>query len=193
VSAERPLRLFVALDLPGAVRRALAEWGARGPARLPGVRPVAVQSLHVTLCFLGATEAGEVEAIAAACALVLAGVGGPLTLSLADPVWLGPRRPQVLAVGLDDRGGQLARLQAALAAALASGGWYQVERRPFLAHVTVARIRRGALPRAPELGGAPEPAAFTADRVSLYRSHTGAGGARYEPLATIRLTDPGTA
>jgi RNA 2',3'-cyclic 3'-phosphodiesterase len=193
VSADRRLRLFVALELPGAVRGALAEGGARVPARLPGVRAVPEQSLHVTLCFLGAIDAGEVDALAAACAVALAGAGGPLALSLAEPVWLAPRRPRVLAVGLDDRRGELARLQAALAAALAGGGWYELERRPFLAHVTVARVRRGALHHGPELGGAPEPAGFTADRVSLYRSHTGAGGARYEALATIRLSDTRTA
>jgi 2'-5' RNA ligase len=88
----------------------------------------------------------------------------------------------VLAVAL--RADQdLVSLQADLVAGLASAIGFEAERRSFAPHVTVGRVRRGtpidtrrALDPAPELAFAP--AALT-----LYRSHTGAGGARYEPLA----------
>ena len=47
--------------------------------------------------------------------------------------------------------------------------------------MTVARLRSGA--RAPRaLEAAPEPLAFTAEAVTLYRSRLGRGGAAYEPL-----------
>jgi 2'-5' RNA ligase len=179
------LRLFVALDLPGALRAALAAWARDQLAGMPGVRPLAAESLHVTLCFLGAVDQGEADGIAAA--LAGARSWAPAALAVADPVWLPRRRPNVLAVGLADGSGELARLQSALGAWLVDGGWYEPERRPFLAHVTVARVRRGAVRRPSPLHQPPTPVRFTADRVTLYRSHTGAGGARYEPLASVAL------
>ncbi len=92
----------------------------------------------------------------------------------------------MLAVALEDEGGALGRVQSTLAEALSDGGWYEREARPFLAHVTAARVGRGARVRAPEL---PEiaPKQFTGDAVTLFRSRLGAGGARYEGIETVRL------
>ena len=100
------------------------------------------------------------------------------------------RRPRVAAVGLADDDGALAALQSDVAGALAQGGWYTAERRRFLAHVTVARIGRGGPRQPPELPVPPAGPA-TANAVSLYRSHTGGSGSRYEPLATVGLTAGG--
>jgi RNA 2',3'-cyclic 3'-phosphodiesterase len=187
--SRRRLRLFVALDLPGAVRGALAAWAAAEVGQAPGVRLVAEGSLHVTLCFLGAVDAASAEAIAEAC--TVAAQWSPLALSLLEPLWLPRRRPRVLAVSLGDEAGELGAMQAALAATLADGGWYEPERRPFLAHVTVARTGQGS-PAWPRDAAAPEtlmvPPRFVAQSVSLYRSHTGAAGARYESLATVALS-----
>jgi 2'-5' RNA ligase len=60
------------------------------------------------------------------------------------------------------------------------------ERRAFLAHVPVARVRRGARVRAAERPG-PDRLEMRADRVTLFRSRLERAGARYEPLATVRL------
>jgi RNA 2',3'-cyclic 3'-phosphodiesterase len=183
VSAPR-VRLFVALDLPVTVRDRLAEWARAELSERAGARPLAAESLHVTLCFLGGRDAGEVEAIAAACAVV--GDRGVVALQVGTPLWLPPRRPRVAAVTLIDPEDALLALQSTLAQALSDGGWYQRERRPFLAHVTVARIARGGPARPPAMGS-PAAQRFSAASVSLYRSHTGPRGASYEPLATIAL------
>jgi 2'-5' RNA ligase len=75
----------------------------------------------------------------------------------------------------------LGELQASVSEALAAARLYEPEARPFRPHVTVARLRAGA--RAPrELDALPEPLAFTAGPVTLYRSRLGRGGAVYEPL-----------
>jgi 2'-5' RNA ligase len=95
----------------------------------------------------------------------------------------------VLAVDLVDPSGALTRVQATLSQTLAAGGWYEPERRPYLAHVTVARVARGArAPRAP----LPPVATleFHAARVTLYRSRLFRAGAQYERLATIDLNPP---
>jgi RNA 2',3'-cyclic 3'-phosphodiesterase len=188
VTAAARLRLFVALDLPGAVRDRLAGWATETAGGRPGIRPVPAPSLHVTLCFLGEIDVGEVEAIATACAVV--GSTPPPRLTVTEPMWLPPRRPRVLAVGLDDHDGGVGGLQSVLAAALVAGGFYRPERRPFLPHVTVARVRRDAPRGVPRLGGVPSRATFTADRVSLYRSRPGPDGVRYEALAAMELSGP---
>jgi RNA 2',3'-cyclic 3'-phosphodiesterase len=182
-------RLFVALTLPAEVRAALSDWAAAQAAAEPGpLRVLATDSLHVTLCFLGARPVAEVGEIAAAC-LAVAG-SGAVTLRLGEPLWLPPRRPGVLAVSLLDRDCALARVQATLAEALAAGGFYRPERRAYLGHVTVARVRRGARVGAslpPALFGLASTGGFEADKVELMRSELSRAGARYESLAGVKL------
>jgi RNA 2',3'-cyclic 3'-phosphodiesterase len=201
VAGEERARLFVALDLPGAVREALVAW--RTPllaAWERELRPVPVAALHVTLCFLGSLPLDDADAIGAAVVRAVTvggahssgvGAGGPPVggLALGAPLWLPRRRPHALTLALADRDGALGRLQGELAAALAAGGWFDAEERPFLPHVTVARVRRSGDPRAlarQELAE-PPPLAFAGEAVALYRSHLGRGGARYEALTRVAL------
>ncbi len=148
------------------------------------MRLVRPEDLHVTLCFLGSRPEREIDQIAAACGVV---AGEPVVDSaFGEALWLPARRPRVLAVALPDPDGALARMQSALSSALVAGGWYAPESRPFLAHVTVARIGRDARIRGVDLP-APAGPAVRCSRVTLYRSRLGAGGARYEPLASVEL------
>lgn len=182
--AERA-RLFVALELPEAAREALERWRATALRDIDGLRSVPPAALHATLCFLGWRVVDEIEPIAVACAAAL-GQDGPPALAFDDPVWLPARRPHVLAIGLDDPSGTLARIQATLSGALSAGGWYSPEKRSFLAHVTVARVSRRARIRGVEL--APVQAErFDGAAVTLYRSRLERTGARYEALRRIAL------
>jgi 2'-5' RNA ligase len=203
------IRLFVALELPDSVRPVLEGWRAEvvragseadprtREGRRPGVgagpgldagalRAVAPEALHVTLCFLGWRGGVEVEEIGAACASCLQGVAAP-ALALGAGIWLPPRRPRVLAVALEDDGGALARAQALLSRRLHEGSWYAPEARPFLPHVTVARVRGGAGVRPLEPPAVPE-LAFKGTSVTLYRSRLYSAGVRYEPLRTVALS-----
>jgi 2'-5' RNA ligase len=173
-------RLFVALELPDEAVAELLGWRQREVDGIGGLRLIAPESLHVTLCFLGSRPVSEIEPIAAACS---AAAGVPaIALSLGAPVWLPRRRPGVLAVTVDDPSGALARTQAIVSDALEAGGWYPPERRPFFAHVTVARVRRGERIRAPELAP-PTSLRVTGSAVTLFRSRPAPGGSRYEPLS----------
>ncbi len=177
-------RLFVALELPDDVRAGLAEWCSEALARERGLRVLGPESLHVTLCFLGSRRVEEIDAIGGALASI---AGEPIVqLTVGEAIWLPPRRPRVLAVELSDRGGALARVQDKLAGALSAGGWYAREARPFLAHVTVARVARDSRIRTFEL---PPPASrrFEGSVVTLFRSRLGPGGAHYEALARVGL------
>lgn len=187
-SAAR-LRLFVALELPASVREELGSWVAGAAAGLDGLRWISVENLHVTLCFLGWLQEDAATPVLEACRSAVAGLP-PGDLALGAPLWLPPRRPRVLAVDVEDRAGALGVVQARLSAALAAGGWYEPERRRFLPHVTVARVRTGARVRARELPG-PRGLSFPGDRVTLFRSHLAGGGARYEALGSVPLEGGG--
>jgi 2'-5' RNA ligase len=192
--SEGRLRLFVALALPSQITQALVRWRQEALAGVRGLRLLDEAHLHVTLCFLGWQASDAAEAIGAACCAVASGASAP-ELVLGEAVWLPPRRPRVLAVALDDPGGGLAQLQSLLSASLQEGGWYAPERRPYMGHVTVARVRRGAGVRLDERAAAAAPTAFlappalsfTASEVILFRSLLSPAGARYEALARVEL------
>lgn len=190
--AEQRLRLFVALDLPDGARDAVLDWRGDALRGISELRPAAPEALHATLCFLGSRPASEVQAIAAACGAATRSAGATGELSLGTVRWLPPRRPRVLAVELGDPTGALERLQSAISAALAQGGWYKPEKRPFLAHVTVARVRARARVSATQLPPLPR-LVFRAPEVTLYRSRLQRSGARYEPLASVALNYQGRA
>jgi len=179
------LRLFVALDLPAAVRSQLAAWCERvAPDR---VRRVPADNLHLTLAFLGSRSQDEADAVAA----LLLGVAGPLgALATAGALWLPPRRPGVLTVAIaaDE---QLSIRQAALVAGLREAIAFEPETRAFRPHVTVGRVARDARLRPSPLD-VPPALTFAAPGVTLYRSRTQPGGARYEALARVSLP-PGPA
>jgi 2'-5' RNA ligase len=176
------VRLFVALELPSSVREVLLAWRPDDRA----LRPVAEEALHVTLAFLGGRDAGDVERIRAALEPLGRVLGG---LALGDVRWLPPRGPRVLAVDVDDPAGALAALQADVVEALVAGVGFVPEKRRFLGHVTVARVRHGARVSRElrDALGPPEPVAFAAPAVTLFRSHLSPRGARYEALVRVPL------
>ncbi len=73
-----------------------------------------------------------------------------------------------------------------MSAGLEAAGVYTPEKRPFRAHVTIARLRpRVRPPRTAALDL--EPLEFVGRSLTLYVSRLHPSGARYEPLATEPL------
>lgn len=194
VAEQRPksprVRLFVALDLPDDLRQEIVAWGREALAD-PALRPVAFESLHVTLAFLGQRPQEEAEAISE---VVRERVGPAPWVELLDPEQRPPRgRARLYALPALSPGTEA--LQAAVAQGLAEGGFYEQEKRPFWPHVTVARVR-------PEGRGSKRPAVVSdppgklpegmseariCRRMTLYRSVLQPTGARYAPLAQVQL------
>lgn len=174
------LRLFAAVDVPAATQSSLATWTDQAaPSEL---RRVPAENLHVTVAFLGPCAERDATDAGALLSTVARPVG---TLRTAGALWLPPRRPGVLAIALEHEPA-LAELHRDLELALADAIGFQPERRRFRAHVTVGRVRRGTRVR---MQDPLEPPAleFAAATLTLYRSQTGPGGARYEPLACAAL------
>jgi len=173
-------RLFVALELPAAVRADLAAFGHAAAAADPALRAVSEDALHLTLAFLGHRDPADIDPAGEA----VRGVRSTApVLALGDALWLAPRRPHVLTVALT---GMLAPLHAQVVERLVAALDWEADARPFRPHVTLARVRRGARPHR-ELPD-PQQAAFAGEAVVLYRSHLGRGPARYEPLARVSLS-----
>ncbi|MEA2418163.1 MAG: 2,3-cyclic 3-phosphodiesterase [Thermoleophilaceae bacterium] len=177
--------MFVALDLPPAARSELAAWRDALIEGRRDLRPVAPEALHVTLAFLGWQDEAAAEAIAAAA---FANTSTAPVLRPTDIRALPPRDPRLFALDLDDEDGRASEVQAGVSSALAAGGWYEPEQRPFWPHVTLARVKRGER-RVPPLPEAPPPPAeaFAAPELTLYRSTLRPQGALYEPLARMEL------
>ena len=178
--------MIVSLDLPAEARSELAAWRDALVEGRRDLRPVATEALHVTLVFLGWQDEAAAEAIGAA-AFGSAPADAPL-LRAAGVEPLPPRQPRLFALELEDEDGRARVLQSAVSDALARGGWYRPEKRPFWPHLTLARVKRRER-RVPPLPDEPLPPArpFEARELTLYRSTLRPQGALYEPLARARL------
>ncbi|MHB8491642.1 MAG: RNA 2',3'-cyclic phosphodiesterase [Solirubrobacteraceae bacterium] len=187
-------RLFIALDLPDALRHDLAAWARRSlgtSGASPSARAIAPASMHLTLCFLGTVQLARLASLAA----IVEGVSPPASLlSLGAPLWLPPRRPRALAVEVRDDAGGLAGLHDHLLRSVHELGMLDgrsdrgrgrtrgPRSRPFRPHITVARMKPTAVPADRSLPATPS-RTFGACHVVLYRSHLEPAGARYEALA----------
>jgi 2'-5' RNA ligase len=194
VSGERPLRLFVAIDLPSAVQSSLggAIHTLRG-ADVGTLKWVASERIHLTLKFLGEVPAGRVPELGDALANV-AGGHAPFSLQLAEGgAFPDAQAPRVLWLGLAGDLHALAALQRDVELALVPLG-HPVEERPFRPHLTLARVP-GRLPRSGsehlnillrELGAGHHP--FGVKQISLMQSMPKPSGAEYVRLREAPLS-----
>jgi RNA 2',3'-cyclic 3'-phosphodiesterase len=187
----KPLRLFVAVDLPEEVKSQLAASLRPFRERLSGARWTSSEGWHVTLKFLGSTWPRLLEPVREAVASA-AGDQGPFETALTEiGAFPAAKRARVLWAGLSDREGRFAPLVAKLDELLREH--FVPEKRAFTPHLTVARLNPPAnlLDAAPELLGASVSSKpFAVDRLILYRSHLSPRGARYEALAELPF-EPG--
>jgi len=186
-------RVFLAIEVPGAVREALTgPLNALQPLH-EAIRLNPIERMHLTLHFLGHLPRSDVEQLPTALAPV---VERQQRFRLAvEGVGAFPdvRRPRVVWAGIAGADlPKLIALQAELGKALRTAG-VSVEDR-FNAHLTLGRVRRPM--RAPvrvvlrDWSTQWETASFgevPIDQVRLMRSQLGAGPPRYTTLATFDL------
>ena len=147
MNARDQIRLFIAVDTPGEVRRAIRLLTAEIAPRLRGFRWEAPEKYHCTIQFLGAVPRGRLEAITAAVRNAALGAA-PLRLAYRGLGFFpGPAAPRVFWVGVDDTTGALGTLRGIIGGALAPMG-FPPEDRPFHPHLTLARASAGADARA---------------------------------------------
>jgi 2'-5' RNA ligase len=167
-------RLFFALWPDARVRRGLL--GIRDG--LPGFRgrPTHPEDMHITLVFLGQVEPERRACVERAVAAVR---GRPFELQIDQVGFWG--RPRILWCGPGSVPDELQRLVGELKAVLADCG-FEPERRPYAAHVTLARKARPV--RFQELE---RPLSWPVGEFVLVASGRGGEPPRYRVLKRWRL------
>lgn len=189
------MRLFVALEIPDGVRREVEALMRAVERDLPAARWVRPEGLHLTLAFLGEVDRGRLTAILPALTAVF-GAGSPFSLVAAGGGCFPPRRPARVAwVGLQgatpEDDARLAALQAEVAASAAFAAGIEPERRPFHAHLTLARpVAPWPVPAVDRFQRAAERRfgpAFAVGEGVLMESELAPGGSRYRPVERFAI------
>ena len=181
----KPLRLFVAVEVPDPVKDSVEEAFRPWREEFPEARWAPRENWHVTLKFLGRTwprladwvpqrveaAARDVEPFRTR----ITGVGG----------FPSPAKARVLWAGIDDEDGRASGLAARIEGALLEE--FPAEKRAFHPHLTVARSDPPMrLP--PEFAATPlVTEEWEAGQVVVFRSHLRRPAPLYEPLARFPL------
>lgn len=184
------MRLFVAVNLPPALRDAV--WTAAEPARraTASVRWVRPEGMHLTLKFLGEVADERLGELCHALARSAAGLRSFVLALEGGGVFPGATRPRVFWVGLV-AAPALELLQHAVEREIAPLG-FPSEARPFRPHLTLGRAERRAgtaeLRRAAErLSAATFQGEALIESVDLMRSTLSPRGASYDVVHRAAL------
>ena len=185
------IRTFIGISLSNEYKRRLGElaheWQDRVHSRLAWTKP---ENWHLTLKFLGELPEEEVTALGIALGRIRfesfplqaggAGVFPPLKQG----------NPRVVWVGLTRGGKECCALAEAIEKTVTTLG-YPPEKKPFAAHLTLARVKKVENDPWPEvlqsMGEVVWPEHMV-DKFVLWRSELGAEGPVYTPLTEVKGT-----
>ncbi len=185
---NQKIRLFIAIDLPEAVKDVLLQTAAQMGQRLPNkaVRWVRPEQLHLTLRFLGDTAVSQLPDLQdqltqltsqhTSFRLHLNGVG-------AFP---SRRWPRVVWAGLNGDLANLQTMQTELEDRIVALGWPR-EKRPFSPHVTLGRVKDAKNARALNWDVALAKMEFGVTAVQLVQSELRPSGAVYTVRHSAQL------
>lgn len=178
------MRLFVAIGLPNDISQNLG----RLQGSIASARWVMSCDMHLTLSFIGDVAEGDVHDLAAELAFInfpafdvtLSGLGTFERRKKVHTLWAGVTNEPAL-IALHER----------VDAAIVRAG-HSPEKRKYKPHVSMARFSRASDPAIGsyiEANNTLVNMSFTAEHFSLYKSHLGRNGARYEALSTYDLAE----
>jgi len=187
----RSLRLFVAIELPEAMRQALRDTidALKHAGADEGLRWVRPEGIHLTLKFLGSTMEEHVPAINTALRVAVR-EAAPFELRPEGTGAFGGRRNlRVVWVGLAGETGAVVALAERVDAALERLRFPR-EQRALNPHLSLARVREDASPEQRvrihdivSAFGTPVFPAFRVSSVSLMESTLQRGGAVYRQVS----------
>ncbi len=189
------LRLFIAVELPQEVVRHLTDITATLQGlRIPGVRWISLQGVHLTLKFLGNTPVDQVSSITAAMSNAAQGVS-PFTVHVHGfGAFPNMRNPRVVWTAIQGDLNALRELQHRLEERLENAGFAR-DGRPFSPHLTIGRVSgRLAAQDIERLAQAAEniqrldPFPLPVQAISLMESRLTRSGAVYRRNSRISLT-----
>lgn len=186
------IRIFFALDIAEPTKMKLIEVmrALKKASRSQGIRWTKPENFHVTLQFLAEIHREHLPSLIANVRTKLATVGQSPELKFGSiNIFPNPYRPRVLVLEV------LAQEELAELSKLIGEGiqatQYEIEERPFRAHLTLGRIKQ---PRAMNLSFIeecilPEFDPIVVDNVALFRSEPQPEGSLYTVLERINLSD----
>ena len=187
---EQPTRAFAAFEIPDETKEGIGRFIEEIRPR-PGafdLKWVSSKIIHITVRFFGDLDLKQLGKARAAIRS-LDRAWDPPRLSIG-PVGAFPsaRRPQVVWLGVEDPDGSLRDLAAAADRAIRVAGFGAADK-PFVGHLTLARLRRGL--RSPSLeeivGGLTPPGGpLTIGSITLFKSDLRPGGPVHTPLECAR-------
>jgi 2'-5' RNA ligase len=182
------LRLFVALEIPAAVRENIAALLREVRPLAPQARWVRAENMHLTLKFIGEVAPPKADAIRAVLAQVPREGAFPLQIRGLS-FFPNERHPRVFWAGIE-AGPELPRLAAAIEGALEPVGIAR-EDRAFTPHLTLARFNKPGLAEklrvAVEKNSAREFGKIVTTEFHLIESRLKPTGAQYTRLATFSI------
>jgi 2'-5' RNA ligase len=188
------IRSFIAIELPEEAKEGLARLRKeleRDEHKF--VKWVAPGGIHLTLKFLGNIPSRRVTEITEALKRAAQGIP-PFHLEISGlGVFPSPRQVRVFWVGIGGEVDKLSRLQQNIDSALIDLKFTK-EERPFVPHLTLARIREGASPSERKAFGELVGSAIFEDKypvkveaITLMRSQLTPAGAIYTCLSVVEL------
>lgn len=153
MTTNESIRTFIAIELPEEVKNGLRSLQARLKSSNPNTAKwVDPGSIHLTLKFLGETHLELIPAITSALDNIAA-VVPPFSLSVTDlGAFPNLHRVQIVWVGLTGDLPILNRLQRDIETVISPLG-FPTEKRTFLPHLTLARMRDTASSQARQMLG----------------------------------------
>jgi RNA 2',3'-cyclic 3'-phosphodiesterase len=185
----QPQRLFIAIELSANIIRALEQTiHSYQQSRLDAVHWVMAKNIHLTLRFLGDTNADQLELIKTSLPAALSQQDAFELMVEGSGAFPNIRAPRVIWVGVTAPA-NLARVQQIVEKGCCQAG-FETEKRPFSPHLTLGRVE--------PFGAAQVGAALNSNRVgqlgrslvnhvTLFKSDLTRGGAIYTPLVQFPL------
>ena len=191
------VRSFIAIELPDELKPELSQLVAQlKSGEHSWVKWVDPYSIHLTLKFLGNVAVDMLDDITGVIEEAAQGIA-PFRLEVKDlGVFPNLRRVQVAWVGISGEVDKLAQLQQRIESNLAPLG-FAPESRPFVPHLTLARLRYQALlAERQRFGQLITGTRFEAthnikvNAISLMRSQLTREGAIYSRISSVGLKNP---
>jgi 2'-5' RNA ligase len=186
--SERPIRAFLALEIPDQIRSQLASKLEGLRHELPKARWTRPQGWHLTLKFLGEAERPVLADLGAEFGPRICGTGSISVKFEKTGFFPSSMRPRVAWVGGTADGAETVVAAVEEAAEIAG---FPRDRRPWSIHLTLARLKaqwpKSAVDRFLEWGDNLDLEAYTCREAVLFSSDLQPGGAVYTALERFSL------
>lgn len=185
------VRVFFAIDFSDDIKNQLAAYidslkkNSKSKHTIRWTKP---ENLHITLQFLAEVEGEDIDDMIEKVKTELTSVAQPFQINLRSiHLFPDPHRPRVIVVDVVPTE-PLTSLSALIGKGIKNTG-YEIESRPFRAHMTIGRIKTGQINALNFLADAEVPPVgeIKIEEVVLFQSEPHPEGSHYVPLHRISL------